>query len=305
VRRLDIQASFPDWENALASGFLALVPHRALPKGDHRVAVTLRDKAGKTARLEFGIQVEELSETSGPWSLRHRIPPAEFEIGERILEHQNWQPQFLVVMALAPDEISLSGACTTIASLRAQVYPHWRLTVLQPAASLARGGARDRLAAVLDSISGRVEVVRSLTAQALLSGDADDAAFLTVLTPGDVLGCDALHEMALTSAAHRDADFLYSDERRINPASGQVEAFFKPQWSPDLMLSTNYVGRLWCARADLVWAIAEPADELLHHGDYDLALRCTELAKAIRHVPAVLCERAEADHGAGEISSGR
>src|SRR5204862_79221 len=28
VRRLDIQASFPDWENALGSGFLALVPHR-------------------------------------------------------------------------------------------------------------------------------------------------------------------------------------------------------------------------------------------------------------------------------------
>src|SRR5207237_7926580 len=104
----------------------------------------------------------------------------------------------------------------------------------------------------------------------------------------------------LTAAVHRDADFLYSDERRLNPASGQVEAFFKPQWSPDLMLSTNYVGRLWGARADLVRAIAGPTDELLRYGDYDLALRCTEQAKAIRHVPAVLCERAEADRGAGD-----
>jgi hypothetical protein len=83
VRRLDIQASFPDWENALASGFLALVPHRALPKGDHRVAVTLRDKNGKTARLEFGIQVEELSDTSGPWALRRKMPRAEIEIPNR------------------------------------------------------------------------------------------------------------------------------------------------------------------------------------------------------------------------------
>src|SRR5207302_1469557 len=56
VRRLDIQASFPDWENALGSGFLALVPHRALPLGEHRVTVTLRDKTGQTARLDFGIK---------------------------------------------------------------------------------------------------------------------------------------------------------------------------------------------------------------------------------------------------------
>src|SRR5258708_21072074 len=66
------------------------------------------------------------------------------------------------------------------------------------------------------------------------------------------------------------------------------------------MLSTNYVGRLWCARADLVRGIAAPAEELLRYGDYDLALRCTEAAKAIRHVPAVLCERAEPDDDAGE-----
>src|SRR4029079_19739630 len=46
LRRLDVQASLPDWEGALASGFQALVPHRILPHGEHTVAVTLRDKAG-------------------------------------------------------------------------------------------------------------------------------------------------------------------------------------------------------------------------------------------------------------------
>ena len=66
------------------------------------------------------------------------------------------------------------------------------------------------------------------------------------------------------------------------------------------MLSTNYVGRLWGARADLVRAIAGPTDELLRYGDYDLALRCTEQAKAIRHVPAVLCERGETNDDAGK-----
>jgi hypothetical protein len=116
--------------------------------------------------------------------------------------------------------------------------------------------------------------------------------FFTVLSAGDQLGVDAFLEMAIAAALHGEADFLYSDERCRNPASGAVEAFFKPQWSPDLMLSTNYVGRVWCAHADLIRSVAAPAESLLGHGEYDLALRCTEAAKAIRHVPAVLCERA-------------
>ena len=295
VRRLDIQASFPDWENALASGFLALVPHRALPTGGHRVSVTLRDKTGKTARIEFGIDVEELSDSSGPWALRRKMPRAEIDIGQRLLERRQWQPIFQIAMTVGDDQTSLKQACTTIASLRTQVYRNWRLIIAAEPGTIADPGLR----AALDSVAGRVEVAGGLTTQTLL-GDAEDAALLTVLAPGDQLGCDALLEMALTTAVHGEADFLYSDERRLNPASGQVEAFFKPQWSPDLMLSTNYVGRLWCARVDLVRGIAAPAEELSRYGDYDLALRCTEAAKAIRHVPAVLCERAEPDDDAGE-----
>jgi len=193
---------------------------------------------------------------------------------------------------MAIERGAAAQASATIASLRTQVYGNWRLLVAADPKAISDGGLR----AALEGIAGRVEIVRKLTRQALLADDAKGAAFLTVVSPGDELGCDALLEMALTTAAYRDADFLYSDERRPNPASGKIEAFFKPQWSPDLMLATNYLGRLWCARADLVRAIAAPADELLQHGDYDLALRCTEQAKSIRHISAVLCECGEKDH---------
>jgi hypothetical protein len=94
VRRLDVRAAFPGWDNALSSGFLALVPNRVLSKGAHQVSVTLRDKTGGTASLEFRIQVEELAERSGPWSLRRKMAPAEIAIGRRILERQQWQPLF-------------------------------------------------------------------------------------------------------------------------------------------------------------------------------------------------------------------
>jgi len=289
VRRLDIQASFPDWENALGSGFLALVPHRALPLGEHRVTVTLRDKAGKTARLDFGIKVEELSDSTGPWNLRRHMPRAEIDLALRLLQHRQWQPSFQIAMAI--ERGAEAQACATIDSLRTQVYANWRLVLVAEPKALADSGLRR----ALDSIAGRVEIVHKLTRQELFADAAKHAAFLAMLSPGDALGCDAFLEMALTTAAHRDADFLYSDERRLNPASGKVEAFFKPQWSPDLMSSTNYVGRLWCARADLAARIAASRDDLLQYGDYDLALRCAEQAKAIHHIPAVLCERGDPD----------
>ncbi|MBV9150576.1 MAG: glycosyltransferase, partial [Alphaproteobacteria bacterium] len=290
VRRLDIQAAFPDWDGALSSGFLALVPHRALPLGPHRVSVTLRDTAGKTVRLEFRVIVEELPESSGPWALRRKMPQAETDLGLRLLEHRSWQPSFRVAVAIR-DTKAARKAAATIASLRAQVYRNWRLMIAADAKLLAEDGIR----AALDSIAGHVEVVRKLTGETVLGGNAPNTVFLATLTPGDELGCDTFLEIALTTAINRDADFLYSDERRVNPPSGRVEAFFKPQWSPDLMLSTNYVGRLWCARGDLIGMIADPAEDLVRHGDYDLVLRCTETAKAIRHIPAVLCERADSD----------
>ncbi|HEX6441412.1 MAG TPA: hypothetical protein VF007_04440, partial [Stellaceae bacterium] len=304
LRRLDIQTAYPDWENSLASGYLCLLPHRLLPKGEHLVSVSMRDRAGKTVAIEFRIEIEALSESSGPWSLRRRMPQAQIDLDRRLLEQRQWNPLFHIVLPVKTDIESLQSARVTIASLAAQVYSDWRLIVVAQAAAKKTGKSSERLRNALTEgfpeIAGRIELWRQLSAQMLTAPTRERASlqppnFFTVLTPGDELGCDALLEMAVTTALHAEADFLYSDERRLNPATGAVEAFFKPQWSPDLMLSTNYIGRLWWARADLLRAVAEPTEALLAHGEYDLLLRCTEAAKAIRQVPAVLCERAGHD----------
>ena len=302
LRRLDIQAAFPDWENSLASGYLCLLPHRLLPKGEHLVSVTMRDRTGKSVAIEFRIEVEALSESSGPWSLRRRILQAEIDLDLRLLQRQQWNPLFHIVLPVRSDPVSLRRAHATLASLAAQVYPNWRLiAVPQPAAKKSGKsdeGLRDNLTENLPEVAERVELHRQLSPLVLIppgEKGSGTANFFTVLTAGDELGCDALLEMAVQTAMHSEAEFLYSDERRLNPGTGGVEAFFKPQWSPDLMLSTNYVGRLWCARTELLDGLAEPAEALLRYGEYDLVLRCTEAAKAIRHVPAVLCECANQD----------
>jgi hypothetical protein len=85
-----------------------------------------------------------------------------------------------------------------------------------------------------------------------LHGEASTPGdWIVPLTPGDELGVDALLELALHRRADPDADYIYSDERRIDPWTGTVAPFFKPDWSPDLLLSFNYIGRLWAASPDL------------------------------------------------------
>ncbi len=54
---------------------------------------------------------------------------------------------------------------------------------------------------------------------------------------------------------HRDADCFYADEFRLPPGATRPEAFFKPDFSPALLLSANYIGRPLVARPALLAAI--------------------------------------------------
>jgi ADP-heptose:LPS heptosyltransferase/GT2 family glycosyltransferase len=297
LRRLDVRAALPEWDDALASGYQALVPHRILPKGSHTVSVTLRDKAGRKVSTRFGMEVEELSDLPGPWLLRRRMVQAEIDLYRHLLAGCSRPPEFVAVLPISSEE-ALRRTAITLTSLDAQVYPNWHLLIVPLGTQLQPSVLREWLLGEARATANRVEVVRSFDLDALAGarldpGNLGGEVLFTVLSPGDELGVDAFLEMAVAVAMHEDADFFYSDERCVDPGSGAVAAYFKPQWSPDLMLSANYVGRLWCARSELLRTVAAPTEALLRHGEYDLVLRCTEAAKTIRHIPAVLCERAE------------
>ena len=71
---------------------------------------------------------------------------------------------------------------------------------------------------------------------------------------------------------------------------------FKPEWSPDLLLSMPYLGRMVTYRRELLAEVGGTAPALEGAEDWDLALRMTEHARRIAHVPKVLCHaRASAE----------
>jgi ADP-heptose:LPS heptosyltransferase/GT2 family glycosyltransferase len=100
-----------------------------------------------------------------------------------------------------------------------------------------------------------------------------------------------LLEFAVAGGRHPDRDLLYGDEVRQSPVSREIEHFFKPDFSPDLLLSTNYIGRTWAATSALLARTGATPASLTAQGEYDLLLRCAEYATGVHHVPKLLCQR--------------
>lgn len=141
---------------------------------------------------------------------------------------------FLISVVLS-DCGTLSDFCLTLASLREQTYGGWRLVM--------SGDLADRLSDLLDAdlydTAGRVETVD--VSRGSLAGIGGDYVF--PLLAGDELAPDALRTFADTLADKPLIELLYGDHAELFGGVRSVEPFFKPDWSPEFLIATNYIGR--------------------------------------------------------------
>ncbi len=307
MRREDIGAAFPDYKGALLAGYALVLPPGTLPEGNHEVRVVAtparEDPAAPpagTLERRFRLQVERYDALPPDGSIRLALPPSEAEFGLTLLARLGCHPQFTVVLAdAAAGDAGLAALAATLRSLSSQAYGEWSVQARLPdAASLEAARALPEVA----DPAGRVRLARqdqpaAGTAALPTLVDADPAApaFTLLLRAGDLLGADALLELACALAADRHADFIYADELRADPGQGRRQPFFKPDWSPDLLLAMNYVGRPWCAAAGLLERAGLDLATLAAGSDYAAVLALSEHAARIVHVPRVLCDRQAAD----------
>jgi ADP-heptose:LPS heptosyltransferase/GT2 family glycosyltransferase len=184
---------------------------------------------------------------------------------------------------------------STLESLRLQAYPDWSVVVIAETEDAANA-MRVLLVATLPHLLARFTIITSSDRAAwtapLVGSDTNEATVLYgLLGPGDELGADALLEFAVAGAIHGACDLLYGDEVRPSPVNEDREQFFKPDYSPDLLLATNYIGRPWVVTAPILAQTGVSPASLVADGEYDLVLRCTELAGRIHHIPKLLSQR--------------
>lgn len=112
--------------------------------------------------------------------------------------------------------------------------------------------------------------------------------YITLLDHDDMLTKDALFSV-VSALQEEKYDVLYSDEDKISEDGSRVsDPAFKPDFSIDLLRAHNYITHLFVVRRRLLLEVGGFDSEYDGAQDYDLALKCSEKTKSIKHIPRVL-----------------
>jgi len=288
IRREDVAKTFPTygWDNALLSGFAFSLPHRFLTEGHHSVTVRAKTNTNTEKIFSFEIDVGQVGELPGPWSMRERIPATELLFQEQIKERFKFRPTFYICVNCRRDQIEALPA--TLRSIAAQSYDDWT-AVITGEAKIATPVERI-VHQQFTAVGPRISWLPDAAEIEKLNTQARPRDLILPLDAGDVLSADALFEFALMLNRNEAIDLIYADERRHNIGTDREDAYFKPDWSPTLLMATNYIGRPWCAS----FAQFQKSEREVFRGpmaNFDTVLHLTETAGEVAHVQRVLARR--------------
>ena len=176
----------------------------------------------------------------------------------------------------------------TIESVRGQSDPDWELV-------LVFDGPHDR--SYRDLVDGfadpRIKVVERAENGGISNASNDGLAvaegtFVALLDHDDTLASFALDACRAAIEEWPDADVLYSDEDKLDPSGRRESTFCKPVFSPDWLRCHMYLNHLGVYRRSLVESVGGFRPEFDGAQDHDLALRTTEQARRVVHVPRIL-----------------
>jgi glycosyltransferase involved in cell wall biosynthesis len=180
-----------------------------------------------------------------------------------------------------------------IGSVENQDYVHWELCLYDDASSA------DETIECLKQWEGKNDPrikIQYGKRNLHISGASNEALkmatgeFIALLDHDDELSPDALLENVKVINHPPDVDMIYSDEDKISETGDRFAPFFKPSWSPDLILSHMYSGHLGVYRKSIVDRIGGFRVGYEGSQDYDLVLRFMEKTKEekIVHIPKIL-----------------
>ena len=194
-------------------------------------------------------------------------------------------PDFSLVVPVwnpKPDHLK---AC--IDSVIAQTYESWELILVcdgpQP------GPVMDVLANPVDRVTVLENPEQGGIVKATNSGiEVARSEFVGFLDNDDLLAPFALESCAVEIQRWDDVDVIYTDEDLLSEdGKNRFEPFFKPAWSPDRLRTQNYMTHLSIYRRELIEQVGRLRPGFDGAQDHDLALRTTEQARRIVHVPRI------------------
>ncbi|MDD5040090.1 MAG: glycosyltransferase family 2 protein [Patescibacteria group bacterium] len=183
--------------------------------------------------------------------------------------------------------IDLKWLNKAINSVKNQSYANWELCIADDCST------NEKTVRFLKNIQDqriRIVFLKKNAGIAAASNEALKLAsgeYVTFLDHDDELTPDALYEVA-KKINETGAELIYSDEDKITPSGTYIDPHFKPDYSPDLLLSQNYICHLSAYKKRIIDALGGLRRGFDGSQDHDLLLRFTEKTAAISHISKVL-----------------
>jgi len=221
------------------------------------------------------------------WFERHRTNENELKL-QRSFNFQT-KPLFSIIVPLFKTPIAYLEDMAS--SVLGQSYNHFELILVNASPEISG------LCNKLDSFSAKDPRVRVVT----LDGNAGIAEntsvgldhakgdFVSFLDHDDFIAPDALFRFAQALEEDPTIDLFYCDEDLVDESgTTHLHPLFKPSYSPDLLLSKNYLVHFLTIRRSLLGSMERQKAELDGAQDYNMTFFATERARTVCHIPKVL-----------------
>lgn len=183
--------------------------------------------------------------------------------------------------------VEIKWLAQAIRSVSNQTYSNWELCLVDDCSTSAE--LKDFL---VEQSSDKVKV-KLLDSNTGISNATNLAAtmaegdYLVLLDNDDLLDSSALFELYLR-ASSTSADVIYTDNNVIDENNKELSVLYKPDWSPELLLSQMYIGHLLAFKKELFDVVGGFRKQYDGSQDYDLMLRMSALQIRVEHIPKVL-----------------
>jgi len=219
------------------------------------------------------------------WLARNRLTQAQIKRINNEIVGYKYRPKISVIMPVfnvAPQWLKLA-----IASVEQQLYENWELCIVDDCSTnretieLLRSIRHPNIK-IQFSGKNRGICGASNTAMEMMTGE-----YVALMDNDDVITPDALYEV-LKAINATDSDLIYSDEDKIDSSGVRSKPFFKPDWSPELLRSQNYICHLAVIKKSMVEMVDGFEEGTEGAQDHDLFLKITEKTNHIHHISKVL-----------------
>ena len=259
--------------------------HTIVPKVVNKVKTEGLKSTISTIESKLQNELQELPYNE--WYIQNQLSTEDLKTIKDEIKLLKQKPLISIVVPTYNTPLNLLDEA--IESVKKQLYTNWELCICDDQSPNKDVWERLQYHAKLDS---RIKIIKSpdnlhIAGATNLAITLATGEYVGFLDHDDVLTEDALYEVVKV-INKTNADVIYSDEDKLEMDGTYSDPFFKPDWSPDYLLSTNYICHFAVYRKTLGDSLGWIQKGYDGAQDYDFVLRFTELAENIQHISKVL-----------------